>query len=214
MGGRLSSPVLVGRASELRTLEDALAEARRGIGRVVLVGGEAGIGKTRLIDRAASEARAAGMLVVRGDCLDLAATTLPFAPFAEIAQTLLDRRQATSDSVAGGAALRSLTSSSNPWPEVGPGASGDVGQARLFTGVRDALRAVSTEAPLVVIVEDVQWAEASTIDLLRFVAHGLSSDAVAIVASYRTDYRRARIHGSSFRTSSAYQGPRTCDSRP
>src|SRR5262245_1850967 len=85
MASRVSSPTVIGRDQERHVLEDALARAATGGGAgVVLVGGEAGIGKTRLLDDAAATALAEGFLVVRGGCVSLGSDEgLPFAPIAE-----------------------------------------------------------------------------------------------------------------------------------
>ena len=79
---RVLSPVLVGRDSELSTLEDSLLSALRGDGGVVIVGGEAGMGKTRLVNTLADRARRLGCVVVAGGCSE-AELSLPYLPFLE-----------------------------------------------------------------------------------------------------------------------------------
>src|SRR5437016_2815967 len=79
---RVLSPVLVGRDSELSTLEDALLSALRGDGGVVIVGGEAGMGKTRLVNTLAARARRLSCIVVAGGCSE-AELSLPYLPFLE-----------------------------------------------------------------------------------------------------------------------------------
>jgi len=74
---RVSSPVLVGRSSQLATLETALAEAGRGRPAAVMVGGEAGVGKSRLVTEFAGRSRAAGARALIGGCLELGADGLP-----------------------------------------------------------------------------------------------------------------------------------------
>ena len=74
---RVSSPVLVGRSSQLATLETALAEAGRGRPSAVMVGGEAGVGKSRLVTEFAGRSRAAGARALIGGCLELGADGLP-----------------------------------------------------------------------------------------------------------------------------------------
>ena len=75
--------VFVGRARELSELDGALEDARAGRGAAVLLGGDAGIGKTRLVSELAQRARAAGFVVLLGHSLDLAGTELPYHPFVE-----------------------------------------------------------------------------------------------------------------------------------
>ena len=86
---RVSSPVLVGRSSQLAVLETALGEVGRGRPSAVMVGGEAGVGKSRLMTEFAARSRAAGGRVLLGGCLELGADGLPFAPFTAVLRTLV-----------------------------------------------------------------------------------------------------------------------------
>ena len=85
----MSSPVLVGRSGQLSTLGAALAEAGRGHPATVLVGGEAGVGKSRLLAEFAARARGSGSRVLTGGCLELGADGLPFAPFTAVLRELV-----------------------------------------------------------------------------------------------------------------------------
>ena len=89
MSRRGASPVLVGRAAELATLDTALEAVRQGEPAAVLIGGEAGMGKTRLISEFAAAARAAGAQVLSGACLELGAEGLPFSPFTALLRGLV-----------------------------------------------------------------------------------------------------------------------------
>jgi AAA ATPase-like protein len=90
----LVSPVLVGRDAELAALTAALDDAVEGVPGVVLLGGEAGVGKTRLVEEAAQGAQAAGARVLTGSCVELGGEGLPFAPLADdrTARAWLTRR--------------------------------------------------------------------------------------------------------------------------
>ena len=90
---RMSSPVLIGRASQLSALESALARAGRGSPSAVVVGGEAGVGKSRLVTEFAGRARGAGARVLMGGCLELGAEGLPFAPFTSVLRELVHDRK-------------------------------------------------------------------------------------------------------------------------
>src|SRR5262249_5766721 len=81
MSRRGTSPVLVGRAAEMAALEGAFETVRQGGPAALLIGGEAGVGKTRLISEFAARARTAGARVLVGGCLELGADGLPFGPF-------------------------------------------------------------------------------------------------------------------------------------
>ena len=85
---RISSPVFIGRAEELAALDATLAAARAGTASAVLVSGEAGIGKTRLLDEFAARASAGGTRVLVGNCIELGDGELPHAPLAAILRQL------------------------------------------------------------------------------------------------------------------------------
>jgi len=89
MSRRGTSPVLVGRAAEITALEAALDAVRQGGPVALLIGGEAGVGKTRLINEFAAGARAAGARVLSGGCLELGAEGLPFGPFTAMLRDLV-----------------------------------------------------------------------------------------------------------------------------
>src|SRR6266487_2577907 len=86
---RVSSPVLVGRSGQLSALDTALAEAGRGSPSTLIVGGEAGVGKSRLVSEFAGRSRGAGARVLAGGCLELGADGLPFAPFTAVLRGLV-----------------------------------------------------------------------------------------------------------------------------
>ena len=89
MSRRGTSPVLVGRAAEIAALEAAFDAVRQGGPAAVLIGGEAGVGKTRLLSEFADGARAAGARVLTGGCLELGADGLPYGPFTAILRDLV-----------------------------------------------------------------------------------------------------------------------------
>src|ERR1700684_4291547 len=89
MNRRGGSPVLVGRATEMAALQAAFDAVRQGGPAALLIGGEAGVGKTRLISEFAAEARAAGARVLSGGCLELGADGLPFGPFTAMLRGLV-----------------------------------------------------------------------------------------------------------------------------
>ncbi len=89
MALRVSSPVLVGRSGQLSVLDTALADAGRGRPSAVLIGGEAGVGKSRLVSEFAERSRRRGARVLAGDCLELGGDGLPFAPFTSMLRDLV-----------------------------------------------------------------------------------------------------------------------------
>ena len=168
MSRRVAAPVLVGRATELADLTAALESASRGRGALVLVEGEAGIGKSRLIDEFTLAARVGGARAVAGGCLPFA-DAVPYAAFASILDDL-----AGSLSVA------------DPAPTTDA-----VGRLRFFRAVTDLVIAAAAEQPVIVAIEDLHWADDSTGDLVLFLATAVRDARVLIVASRRTDSARS-----------------------
>jgi len=192
MSARLSSPILIGRRPEMAALETAFERAAGGSPTIMLVGGEAGIGKSRLVRELAERALARGGLVLDGGCVSLGSEEgLPFAPIAEALRGLLRLPDQTvlaglidpatrelgrlvPELVAGGAESRSDTPAE--WA-----------QTRLFDGFLVLLERLGERQPVVLVVEDVHWADRSTRDLLAFVARRLRNERVVLIATYRSD---------------------------
>ena len=193
MSGRVSSPAFVGRAAELDGLARALEAASTSRAATCLIAGEAGIGKTRLVDEFGNRARAAGAQVLVGGCLQLGETGLPYAPFVAALRPLLQALD--SDDLdqllgPGRAELAQLL------PDIGTkhrreraDASLDPSpaRARLFEVVLSFLRRLGGEHPVVLVLEDIHWADASTRDLMRFLIHNGRYARFLLVATYRSD---------------------------
>jgi DNA-binding CsgD family transcriptional regulator len=183
------SPILVGRADQLATLDAALAEAGHGRPATVLIGGEAGIGKSRLVSEFAERARGAGARVLTGGCLELGADGLPFAPFTSVLRALV--RDLGADRVAELLPSGATRELARLLPEFGePAGSDDAGQARarLFEQMLILLEQLAERGPVVLIVEDAHWADRSTRDLLAFLVRNQQVPAgVLIAVTYRSD---------------------------
>ncbi|MER0482820.1 AAA family ATPase [Streptomyces sp. Edi2] len=185
---RSVSPVFIGRAAELAALGDALARGTAsGEPQALLIGGEAGVGKTRLIEEFCESARAAGALVACGGCIEIGSEGLPFAPFSSILHTLnWHLRDELAAAVAGqeGELSRIL-------PELGetPGEAHDeeIGRARLFELTARLLERLAAHRTLVIVVEDLHWADRSTRELLAYLLRCLHDARVLLVATYRSD---------------------------
>ena len=161
---------LVGREREQQRLGALLAAAADGQGRLVLIGGEAGIGKTALVRALTTEAATHGAAILIGHCYDLSATP-PYGPWRE----LLTRRPSGDGLPPVPAAL---TDAGDPEPG---------GEAALFRQVLDILAAVVATRPAVVVLEDLHWADPASLDLLRFLARQLPTLPLLLVATYRAD---------------------------
>jgi len=192
MGG-VSSPRLVGRDDELARLRDAVADAAAGRARLVLVSGDAGIGKTRLVAELLRSLEPAGARVLAGGCLAIANGGLPYAPLTEALRRLArELEPATLDAVLGparGELARLLPDlaarDAAVAPVAGPASRAD--QARLFELVLGLLGRLGADRPVLLVVEDLHWADDATRDLLTYLAGNLRSEPVAVIATYRTD---------------------------
>jgi DNA-binding CsgD family transcriptional regulator/tetratricopeptide (TPR) repeat protein len=173
-----------GRLRELDTLRALIPRAEGAGLRLALVGGEAGSGKSRLVREFSREAAADGALVLYGECD--AAVQRPYGPFAEALDQLVrashpDALRAELGADAG-ELTRLLPDLARHLGELppGPAADPDTERHRLHIAVGALLAAASRPAPLVVVVEDVHWADAPSLLLLRHLGRG-SADARALV---------------------------------
>ena len=155
-----ASEVFVGRIRELRELEQALDAARAGSGMTALVAGEAGIGKTRLASELARRAGEAGFEVLLGRAIDLVGTELPYQPFVEALRPLVEPRQL--DRPAGS-------------------------QRGVFEETLASLTDRAAVAPALLVLEDLHWADTSTLDLVVFLAHNVDNCRVLLLVTYRAD---------------------------
>ncbi|WP_344824146.1 ATP-binding protein [Actinocorallia longicatena] len=181
------SPVLVGRWAELGELDAAFAEVRAGTARTVLVGGEAGVGKTRLIREFGERASRQGARMLSGGCLELGVDGFPFAPFTAVMRQLV--RELGSEGIAAlvGGRTEGLA---RLVPEFGEPGADETGQfqARLFELVLTLLDRLAEQGPVVLVIEDAHWADKSSRDLLAFLVRNLGAmAALMIVVTYRSD---------------------------
>ena len=194
IAGRVSSPRFVDRRKELSAIEAALARTRDGSGSVVFVGGDAGIGKSRLISELAGCVERDGMTVAIGECLPLRDGKLPYAPIAGAVRSLVAQREGSELD----ATLRSVREElSVLLPELPSGpdgaASPPVGagsQARLFEQLLALLASAARARPLVLVAEDFQWADRSTCDFFSFLIRAARHEPIALIISYRSDELR------------------------
>jgi len=186
---RVTGPAaLVGRSEQLADLRRAFESARSGLPGTVLIGGEAGIGKSRLVEEFTAEATTSGARSVVGQSMPLDGEGPAFAPIVGIVRGLhheFGTDQLFQLAGPGGEALGSLL------PELGVApVDAAEGRGRLYEVVTSLLERVAAERPLVVVVEDLQWADSATRDLLRFMVRGLRDARLLLLATYRTDELR------------------------
>jgi DNA-binding CsgD family transcriptional regulator/tetratricopeptide (TPR) repeat protein len=192
MAARVTSPRLVGRAEESARLAAALDRAAAGDPAAVLVAGEAGVGKTRLVTEFTSRATNTGACVLIGGCVALVEGELAYAPLVEALRGLLQRLDPTAVTglLEGGRSdlarlLPELSEADRLLPAPDPPAG--AGQARLFAALVGLLRRLSQSAPVLVVVEDLHWVDHSTLEFLSYLLHCLRDERLLLVASYRSD---------------------------
>ncbi|MFE1297146.1 AAA family ATPase [Streptomyces sp. NPDC058731] len=183
---RSVSPVFVGRADELEALRDALARAAAGEPQALLIAGEAGVGKTRLVEEFAMAACHAGAVIAVGGCVEIGADGLPFAPFSAALRAL---RRELPDAFAAAAAGQEeeLARLLPELGEAGPGRHDEEGMARLFELTARVLQEVAADRTVVVALEDLHWADASTRHLLAYLLRTLRSGRLVVLGTYRSD---------------------------
>src|SRR5437016_11869829 len=183
--------VFVGRHHELVELRAGLEDAATGRGRFFLVVGEAGIGKTRLVEELAREAAARGHLVLWGRCWEGEGAP-PYWPWIQVIRACLPR-------VADGAGapylaqlVPELGGLQSPAPPVPP--QSEHARFYLFDAVATFLRTRPDHTPLVLVFDDLQWADTPSLLLLQFLVHELRDTAMLVVATYREMEARQSPH--------------------
>lgn len=185
--GSLVSPVLVGREAEMESLDKALDQAIAGNAVVMIVGGEAGVGKSRLVNELGERAQAAGARVLVGACVELGGEGIPFGPVVEMLRALAGELEPDElDRVlgAGRAEVARLL------PELGDGSAAPAvadSAPRIQELLLGAMTRLAAERPLVLAFEDLQWADQSTFELISLLVRGLSQRPVLLVYTVRSD---------------------------
>ncbi|AWS40257.1 LuxR family transcriptional regulator [Streptosporangium sp. 'caverna'] len=188
MMGRAVSPVFVGRKTELADLAEAFEQVRKNAAATVLLGGEAGVGKSRLIGCFAERAADDGAHVLIGGCVELSTEGLAYAPFTAAIRQLV--RESSAEEVAallpeGGA--RDLARLLPEFGEPSGDMEGDTARARLFEQILTLLERLAERRPVILIIEDIHWADRSSRDLIAFLSRNLRTAPVLMILTYRSD---------------------------
>ncbi|WP_331142254.1 helix-turn-helix transcriptional regulator [Nocardioides sp.] len=184
--------VLVGREAELAELTALLgipADSAAGAasGSHVLLSGDAGVGKTRLLVELTETAASAGWQVYVGHCLDFGDSALPYLPFSEVLARVAAARADVVDRVAGDYPALTRLQPGRRVLAAGETHEGSIDRGSLLDAVRGLLEALAEDGPLLLVVEDAHWADRSTRDLLSFLFARPFHGPVRIVTSYRSD---------------------------
>ena len=185
-------PVLVGREGALDATRATLARVRSGAGSILLVAGEAGIGKSRLLREMSAEARSQGFVVLKGASFE-ADRAIPYAP-------LLDLVQELSASASAAAVAHMLAPAASElvraFPELGSifaeapaleTLDPEHERRRLFHAVAETLARLGRTQPVLLAIEDIHWGDEATLELLLHVARRITAQPVALALSFRSD---------------------------
>ena len=188
MAGRIVSPTLVGRATEMTALAAALDGAAAGSPIHQLVAGEAGVGKSRLSRETASLAAARGFVVLEGGCADIGDGGVPYGPIVEAFRTLVrGLTPAGAEAVFG----ESRADLARLVPALGqaaePASPTEFLAPRLLDAILGVLQRLAETRPVLFVLEDLHWADVATREALAYLVRQLGADPVLLLMTFRDD---------------------------
>jgi DNA-binding CsgD family transcriptional regulator len=190
MAGGFTSQAFIGRAEELQRLAATLDRAEQDQPQLVLLAGDAGVGKTRLLLEFADRAQQRGSQVLTGGCVELGDIGLAYLPVVDALRGLVDDPEEAelvaevAMTAPGLGRLLPEVARSGP---TGALAGDGLEQLQVFDAVRALLLRRSQRSPVVLVLEDLHWADRASRDLIAFLARTLRSGRVLLLASYRSD---------------------------
>jgi ATP/maltotriose-dependent transcriptional regulator MalT len=191
VAGLVSSPKFIGREQELAALESLLSRAAASEGAFALLAGESGVGKSRLVNELSVRARSREMTVLIGECLELAEGELPYAPLISALRSLLRERsgQQAEDLLMAphGELARLLPELAGTAPAEDQPSAVEGAQGRLFEQLLSVICAAARQMPVVLVIEDLHWADRSTRDFIAFLLRNARQEPLAVVLTYRSD---------------------------
>jgi DNA-binding CsgD family transcriptional regulator len=184
MATRVTSAGFVGRATELEELEAALRDAGDSKPSLAFVAGESGVGKTRLASELAARARDQGARVLSGDCIELGEGELPYAPLLGALRPLVREDDPALAELS--PALRDDLATLLPGLAEGPP---DVAapQSRVFEALLQLLDTLGSDNPVLLVIEDLHWADSSTRHFVRFLSRMVCRERLLVLSTYRSD---------------------------
>jgi DNA-binding CsgD family transcriptional regulator len=203
---RLSSPTFVGRTEELAVLDGVLERAAGGVPAFAFIAGESGVGKSRLIAEFEARARLdtasrSRAQVFVGHCLELGGTVIPYAPLLDALRPVARELAICGDELRDALSPETRAALAELMPEFGEQLDGlrpaspderQGRQARLFEALLALLDRLGRDKPIVLVLEDLHWADASTRDFLTFLVRSARTEPLALIATYRSDEMHRR----------------------
>src|ERR671914_670781 len=185
MANRMTSARFVGRAGQLAELEAALHDAAGKRSSLVLVAGESGVGKSRLLDELTGRARERDALVLVGDCVELGEGELPYAPLLGALRPLLRDGHPAFDALPD--PLRAALTAVLPGLGDRVGTGGEASQSSVFEALLALLEGLAEERLVLLAIEDLHWSDSSTRHFLSFLSRTLCGERIVVVGTYRSD---------------------------
>ena len=183
MATRMTSTRFVGRSGELAELEAALRDAAKGHPSLALIAGESGVGKSRLVQELISRVRD-GAIVLSGDCVDLGESELPYAPLVTALRPLLREEHPA----LGALPAPLSTALGVVLPGLGQRAgTPEASQSSVFEALLALVETLGEEQPVLLVIEDIHWADSSTRAFLSFLSRTICRERLMLVATYRSD---------------------------
>jgi DNA-binding CsgD family transcriptional regulator len=177
----------VGRDGVMALLMDVVGRAAGGEGGAVLLSGEAGVGKSRVVAELGTRARASGALVLVGECVEIGGAELSYAPVVGALRAVVRDRSERDLAKLIGPARPELARLLPELGEPAPAALHAGGQARLFELLLGVLSRLAQEQPVLLVLEDMHWADSASLDLLSFLVRNQRSERLAMVVTLRSD---------------------------
>jgi predicted ATPase len=193
-GSTILCPVLIGRVSQLETLYRLIEQVIRSAGNIALVAGEAGIGKSRLVNEARNQAAQYGFRLLQGSCFE-PDRALPYAPVLDLLHTFSASHSDHEIAGAFGTAaseliklvpeLATLLGGATPSPTLEPEAE----KRRLFNALAQFFteRESSERSPLMIIIEDLHWSDDTSLEFLLYLARRIAPKPILLLLTYRTE---------------------------
>ncbi len=184
-------PILIGRLSELTTLHALIDQAKSAQGQVVLLSGEAGIGKSRLVTEAKIYAKEQGFLLLRGNCFPTD-RSFPYAPILDLlrssqAKELLATYSTDLEPLARDLALLNLDLAPLPSDATLPPLEPEQEKRRLFVALTHFFMDSIAKQPILLMLEDIHWSDETSLEFLHYLARHCTAQSLFILVTYRSD---------------------------